>query len=107
MLKVGGENVSALEIESFLSQHPAIKQVQVIGVPDPKLTEVPMAVVLLQEGGTCTEKEIIDLCKGKIARFKIPHYVRFVREFPVTASGKVQKGKLKDMAIQEWGFGKN
>jgi fatty-acyl-CoA synthase len=105
MLKVGGENVSVLEVEGFLLRHPAIKQVQVIGVPDPRLTEVPLAVVQLKEGAICTEKEIIDFCKGKIARFKIPRYVRFVQEYPMTASGKIQKVKLKETAMREWGLG--
>jgi len=106
MLRVGGENVSPLEVEGFLLGHPAVKQVQVIGVPDRRLVEVPMAVVQLKEGAICTEREIMDFCEGKIARFKIPRYVRFVREYPLTASGKVQKFKLREMAIQELGLGK-
>jgi fatty-acyl-CoA synthase len=98
LLRVGGENVSAIEVEGFLLQHPAVRQVQLIGVPDPKLVEVPMAVVQLKDGHSCREQEIIDFCRGKLSSFKIPRHVRFVKEFPQTASGKVQKYKLREDA---------
>jgi acyl-CoA synthetase (AMP-forming)/AMP-acid ligase II len=98
MLRVGGENVSAIELEGFLLQHPAIRQVQVIGVPDAKLVEVPIAVVQLKDGHTCDEREIIEFCSGKVSSFKIPRAVRFVREFPQTASGKIQKYRLRQQA---------
>ncbi len=98
MLRVGGENVSAMEVESFLLSHPKIKQVQLIGVPDARLTEVGMAFVELKEGEAATEEEIMAYCRGKIANFKIPRYVVFVKEFPMTGSGKIQKYKLKEKA---------
>ena len=69
-----------------------------IGVPDAKLVEVPMAVVQLKDGYTCDEREIIEFCRGKVSSFKIPRAVRFVMEFPQTASGKIQKYKLRQEA---------
>jgi fatty-acyl-CoA synthase len=98
MLRVGGENVSPMELEGFLLQHPAVRQVQVIGVPDAKLVEVPMAFVQLRDGHSCDEREIIEFCSGRLSSFKIPRAVRFVREFPQTASGKIQKYKLRQEA---------
>lgn len=100
MLRVGGENVSAIEVEGVLLQHPGVRQVQVIGVPDQRLIEVPMAVVQLEEGKICSEQEIISFCKGKLASFKIPHYTWFVKDFPVTASGKIQKYRLRKEATK-------
>jgi len=101
MLRVGGENVSAMEVESFLLTHPKVKQAQVIGVPDPRLTEAGMAYLELKEGVSATQEEILSFCKGKIANFKIPRYVVFVKEFPMTGSGKIQKFKLKERAVEE------
>jgi len=100
MLRVGGENVSAMEVESFLLTHPKVKQAQVIGVPDARLTEVGMAFLELKEGLSATEEEILNFCKGKIASFKIPRYVTFVKEFPMTGSGKIQKFKLKEQGLE-------
>jgi fatty-acyl-CoA synthase len=94
----GGFNVYPPEIESFLFSHPKIKQVYVIGVPDKVMGEVGMAFVELDDGVTFTKEEIIDYCKGKIANFKIPKYFEFTKEFPMTASGKVQKFKLEEKA---------
>ena len=88
----------AIELEGFLLQHPAVRQVQVIGVPDAKLVEVPMAFVQLRDGHSCDEREIIEFCSGRLSSFKIPRAVRFVREFPQTASGKIQKYKLRQEA---------
>jgi len=101
MLRVGGENVSAMEVESFLLRHPKVKQAQVIGVPDLRLTEVGMAFLELKEGMSSTEEEILNFCKGKIANFKVPRYAIFVKEFPLTGSGKIQKFKLKEQALEE------
>ena len=101
MLRVGGENVSAMEVESFLLTHPKVKQAQVVGVPDPRLTEAGMAFLELKEGMTATEEEILSFCKGKIANFKIPRYVTFVKEFPLTGSCKIQKFKLKQLALEK------
>jgi fatty-acyl-CoA synthase len=95
MLKVGGENVAALEIESYLATHPAVKLAQVIGVPDERLLEVPAAFIELNPNTFATEEELIDYCKGKIASFKVPRHVRFVDEWPMSST-KVQKFRLLD-----------
>jgi len=95
MLKVGGENVAAVEIESLLANHPAVKLAQVIGVPDDRLIEVAAAYIELNPGATATEQEIIDFCKGDIASFKIPRHVRFVTDWPMSST-KIQKFKLRD-----------
>ena len=102
----GGENVYPREIEEFLYTHPAIADVQVIGVPDERYGEELMAWVVLrtgsraQRGGRCRE-----FCRGKIAHFKIPRYVKFVDAFPMTVTGKVQKFKMREVAIEELGLG--
>jgi fatty-acyl-CoA synthase len=95
MLKVAGENVAALEIESYLANHPAVKLAQVIGVPDDRLLEVPAAFIELNPNTWATEDELIDFCKGKIASFKVPRYIRFVDEWPMSST-KVQKFKLRE-----------
>jgi len=100
MLRVGGENVAALEVEGYYLKHPAVRQAQVIGIPDEKLVEVPALVVQLKEGQRVSEKEMIDFAKGKLSNFKIPRYVWFVDEFTLTASGKIQKFKLKEEALK-------
>jgi acyl-CoA synthetase (AMP-forming)/AMP-acid ligase II len=100
MLKVGGENVAALEIEAYLATHPAVKIAQVVGVPEPRYQEVPAAFVELVDGSDLSEEELIEFCRGKIARFKVPRYVRFVTEWPMSAS-KVQKFRLRDELLEE------
>lgn len=101
MLKVGGENVAPAEVESYLSTHPAVHLVQVVGVPDATLTEVPAAFVELKPGhDQVSEQEIIDYCVGKIARFKIPRHIRFVTDWPMSAT-KVQKNRLQEQLIEE------
>jgi fatty-acyl-CoA synthase len=102
MLKVGGENVAAIEIESYLATHPAIKMAQVVGVPDDRLQEVPAAFVELAPGASATEDEVIAYCKGAIASFKVPRHVRFVTEWPMSAT-KVQKFRLRDQLCSELG----
>jgi fatty-acyl-CoA synthase len=102
MLKVGGENVAAVEIESYIAMHPAVQLVQVVGVPDEKLFEVAAAFVQLKPGEACTAQQIIDFCQGKIASFKIPRHVRFVDSWPMSAT-KIQKFRLRDMMIGELG----
>lgn len=99
-LKVGGENVSALEVESFLMTHPAVKFAQVVGVHDEKYWEVPAAFLELEANATVTEAEMIEFCAGNIARFKIPHHVRFVTEWPMSTS-KVMKYRLRDQLEAE------
>jgi acyl-CoA synthetase (AMP-forming)/AMP-acid ligase II len=100
MLKVGGENVSAIEVESFLATHPAIKMAQVVGVPDNRLLEVGAAFIELAPGQTLSAQEVIAYCQGRIARFKTPRYVRFVTEWPMSAT-KVQKFRLRDQLVEE------
>ena len=100
MLKVGGENVAAVEIESFLSQHPAVALVQVVGVPDTKLLEVAAAFVELRPNTDCSEQQLIDFCSGQIASFKVPRYIRFVKEWPMSST-KIQKFKLSETLITE------
>jgi len=106
MLIRGGENIFPREIEEYLYTHPKIEEVEVIGVPDPKFGEEVCAVVKLREGCTMEEQEVRDYCKGRIAHFKIPRYIRFVDSFPMTVTGKVQKFKLRDRMAEELGLSK-
>jgi fatty-acyl-CoA synthase len=101
----GGENIYPREIEEFLYTHPEIADVQVIGVPDQRYGEELMAWVVLRSGATLTDEEVREFCRGKIAHFKVPRYVKFVDSFPVTVTGKVQKFKMREAAIEELGLG--
>jgi fatty-acyl-CoA synthase/long-chain acyl-CoA synthetase len=96
MLKVGGENVAAIEIESFLARHPAVQCVEIVGAPDTRLDEVPVAFVEIRAGHMVTEAELIEFCQGRIARFKIPRAVRFVEPgtWPMSAT-KINKRALR------------
>jgi acyl-CoA synthetase (AMP-forming)/AMP-acid ligase II len=100
MLKVGGENVAAVEIETCLQQHPAVKLAQVVGVPHARLSEVSAAFIELQPGGSADEQELMDFCKGKIAGFKVPRYIRFVEEWPISST-KIQKFRLQEQLVAE------
>ena len=100
MLKVGGENVAAIEIEDYLVRHPAVNIVQVVGAPDARYEEVPAAFVQLAPGQAATEKELIDFCVGQIATFKVPRYVRFVTEWPMSGT-KIQKFVLSEQIAKE------
>jgi fatty-acyl-CoA synthase len=100
MLKVGGENVAALEVEDYLARHPAVGIVQVVGAPDARYGEVPAAFIQLTPGAQLTEQEIVDFCLGSIASYKIPRYVRFVTGWPMSGT-KVQKFVLKERIAQE------
>lgn len=100
----GGLNFSAVEVEDFISTHPAVEQVAVAAVPDKVMGEIGMAFVKLKKGKECKEDEIIGHCKGSLANYKVPKYVKFVDDFPMTPLGKIQKFKLKDQAIQELGL---
>jgi len=100
----GGENVYPREIEEYLFRNPKIEDVQVIGVPDQKYGEEICAWVKLRTGQAATEQEIIDFCKGQIAHFKIPRYVRFVDGFPMTVTGKIQKFEMRKTMIAELGL---
>lgn len=93
MLKIGGENVAAVELESFLATHPAIRMAQVVGVPDDRLMEVAAAFIELNPGETLSEEDVARHCAGRIASYKIPRYVRFVESWPMSAT-KVQKFEL-------------
>ena len=101
MIIRGGENVYPREIEEFLYTHPAIADVQVVGVPDPKYGEEICAWVVLHAGAHATEDDIRSFCHGRIATYKIPRYVRLVDTFPTTVTGKVQKYRLREMAAEE------
>jgi fatty-acyl-CoA synthase len=100
----GGENVYPREVEEFLYAHPAIEDVQVIGVPDVKYGEELCAWVKLRPGGELNTEEVREFCTGKIAHYKIPRYVRFTGEFPMTVTGKVQKFKMRETSIAELGL---
>ena len=100
MLKVGGENVAAAEIEGFLAEHPAISEVAVVAAPDRRYDEVPCAFVALRPGATLTQEELIEHCRGRIATFKIPRYLRIVEEWPMSGT-KIQKFKLREQIADE------
>ena len=104
MIIRGGENVYPREVEEFLYGHPAIEDVQVIGVPDAKYGEELCAWVQLRRGQELTAAELTAYCAGKIAHFKIPRYVRFTDEFPMTVTGKVQKFKMREVSTAELGL---
>jgi fatty-acyl-CoA synthase len=101
----GGENISPREIEEYLHKHPAVRDVQVIGVPDARLGEELCAWIVLAAGAAADEDEIRAFCRDEIARFKIPRYIRFVESFPMTTSGKVQKFVMRERMIEELGLG--
>ncbi|MFZ4856496.1 MAG: AMP-binding protein [Desulfuromonadaceae bacterium] len=101
MIIRGGENIYPREIEEFLYTHPKVSDIQVYGVPDKKYGEQVMASIILKKGQTMTEDEVRDFCRDKIANYKIPKYVNFVDSYPMTASGKIQKFKMREMAIKE------
>jgi fatty-acyl-CoA synthase len=101
MIIRGGENVYPREIEEFLYTHPDVVDVQVFGVPDERYGEETMAWVKLRQGATTTEDELNAFCRERIAHFKRPRYWKFVDEFPMTVTGKVQKFKMRERAIEE------
>ena len=96
----GGENIYPREIEEYLYKISAVKDVQVAAIPDKKYGEVPGAFIILKEGETLSEEDVRDFCRGQIARYKIPRHIFFVKEFPMTGSGKIQKYKLKDVGLK-------
>ena len=100
----GGENVYPREIEEFLYTHPKIQDVQVIGVPDPRYGEETCAWIKLHSGQTATPEEIREFCKGQIAHYKIPRYIEFVTEFPMTITGKIQKFVMREQTIKKLGL---
>jgi fatty-acyl-CoA synthase len=104
MIIRGGENVYPREIEEFLYGHPAVADVQVVGVPDERYGEEIMAWVIVREGATLDEDELRDYCRDKIAHYKIPRYLAMCSDFPMTVTGKVQKHKLREQAIETLGL---
>jgi fatty-acyl-CoA synthase len=102
----GGENVYPREIEEFLYTHPEIADVQVIGVPDARYGEELMAWIVPRHGATLSDDAVREFCRDQIAHFKIPRYVKFVDSFPMTVTGKVQKFKMREAAIEELGLEK-
>lgn len=104
MIIRGGENVYPREIEEFLYTHPAISDVQVIGVPDKKYGEEIMAWVKPKEGKTLTLEEIKSFCEGQIAHYKVPRYVKFTQEFPMTVTGKIRKVEMRKVSVAELGL---
>jgi fatty-acyl-CoA synthase len=100
----GGENVYPREVEEFLFRHPTIEAVQVVGVPDLKYGEELCAWVKLKPDTKATAEEIQSFCKGQIAHYKIPRYVKFVDAFPMTVTGKVQKFIMREETIKELGL---
>ena len=100
----GGENVYPREVEEFLYTHPAIKDVQVVGVPDERYGEELCAWVIVHDGAALSAEDVREYCKGKIAHYKIPRYVMFVEGWPMTVSGKVQKYKMREESIATLGL---
>jgi fatty-acyl-CoA synthase len=106
-IRVGGENVAPAEVEDVLHQHPAVLQAQVIGVPDPRLVEVPAAYVILKPSGAATPDELTDWCKERCAGFRVPRHVRLIESFEpigMTGSAKVQKSRLREFALRDLGL---
>ena len=104
VVRVGGENISAVEVENFLCGHPAVQSAVVIGIPDDRLGEVCMAFIQTSPNATLTEEEVIAFCKGRVSGFKIPRKVRFVREFEMTGSGKIMKFAMRKKVLEEMGY---
>ena len=104
MIIRGGENVYPREIEEFLYTHPKVSDVQVIGVPDERFGEEVMAWVMLRPGESADPEEIREFCRGRIAHFKVPRYVKVTEEFPMTVTGKIQKFRMREMAVEELGL---
>jgi fatty-acyl-CoA synthase len=106
MIIRGGENVYPREVEEFLYAHPKVAEVQVVGIPDERLGEVVVAWIRLKTQEASTEEEIRKFCEGKISYFKIPQYVRFVEQFPMTVTGKIQKFRIREIETKERGLEK-
>jgi fatty-acyl-CoA synthase len=104
MIIRGGENIYPKEIEEFLYRHPCVKDVQVIGVPSKQYGEEVMAYIILKEGKSLTEEEVKEYVRQNMARHKVPRYIKFTDSFPMTASGKIQKYKMREEAAKELGL---
>ncbi|MEA2512626.1 MAG: fatty-acyl-CoA synthase [Thermomicrobiales bacterium] len=101
MIIRGGENIYPREIEEFLYGHPKVRDVQVVGIPDERYGEEVMAWVILKEGESATDDELRDYCRGRIAHYKVPRYWKFTDGFPMTITGKIQKYKMRETAVEE------
>jgi fatty-acyl-CoA synthase len=101
MIIRGGENIYPREIEDYIFTHPKVAEVAVFGIPDEYYGEQVAAWIQLHSGETATEDEIREFCKGKIAHYKIPHYIWFVEEFPMTVTGKFQKFRMREIAMEK------
>ncbi len=104
MIIRGGENIAPREIEELLYQHPNVEQVSVVGVPDRKFGEEILAWIKLRAGESATADEIRAFCRERMAHFKTPRYVKFVDGFPTTVTGKIQKYRIRQQAIDELGL---
>ena len=104
MIIRGGENIYPRELEEFLYTHSKVADVQVVGLPDAKLGETVAVWVRLKAGESMTEDELREFCRGRIAHFKIPQHIRFVDEFPMTVTGKIQKFKIRQAEIERLGL---
>ncbi len=100
----GGENLYPREIEEVLFEHPAIGSAQVIGVPDERMGEELMAWIVVHDGATVTDDEVRAFCRERLAHFKVPRYVKVVDDFPMTVTGKIQKFRMRELAIAELGL---
>ena len=104
MLIRGGENVYPREIEEYLLRHPGIQDVQVFGVPDAKYGEEVCAWVIARRGHALDEEAVREFCRGQIAHYKVPRYVRIVEQFPLTATGKAQKFEMRKAMMAQLGL---
>ena len=100
----GGENIYPREVEEFLMGLPEVEDVAVFGVPDERYGEELCAWVIVRAGAAVSEDEVREFCRGRLAHFKVPRYVKFVDEFPMTVTGKVQKFKMREQSIEELGL---
>jgi fatty-acyl-CoA synthase len=107
MIIRGGENIYPAEIEAYLFTHPKISQVAVLGLPDEKLGEEIAVWVQLHVDESMNEEELRDFCREGLAHFKVPRFIRFVDEFPMTVTGKIQKFRMREMMAQTTGLDKD
>jgi fatty-acyl-CoA synthase len=104
MIIRGGENIYPREVEERLYEHPAVEDVQVVGIPDRRYGEEVLAWVKLRSGRSATEDELCEFCRAALAHFKVPRVWQFVDNFPTTVTGKIQKFKIREQAIEELGL---
>jgi fatty-acyl-CoA synthase len=105
MIIRGGENVYPREIEEFLFTHPAVADVQVVGIPDDRYGEEIAAWIKCHPGHEVSDEQLREYCKGRIAHFKVPRHFLFVEEFPMTVTGKIQKFRMRELTVERMGLG--